>query len=123
MVGLLFAALGWWFWTKSDDCFCGGPEDVAKSFVTAVIDTPLQAYRTTTGSYPHTWPGLLALIRQPLGVVGWKGPYLVTKVIPLDPWDTAYHYRFPGVHNPGRYDCWSSGPDKIDGTADDIGNW
>ena len=32
-------------------------------------------------------------------------------------------YLFPGKHNPRSYDLWSKGPDKTDGTADDVGNW
>lgn len=27
------------------------------------------------------------------------------------------------IFNPGSYDIWSAGPDGIDGTEDDIGNW
>jgi hypothetical protein len=27
------------------------------------------------------------------------------------------------VKNKDRYDLWSKGPDKTDGTEDDIGNW
>jgi general secretion pathway protein G len=29
----------------------------------------------------------------------------------------------PGTHNPDSYDVWSLGPDGINGTQDDIGNW
>ena len=45
------------------------------------------------------------------------------KKIPLDPWNTEYSYRKPGSHNPSSYDVWSNGPDKEDGSDDDIGNW
>jgi len=41
----------------------------------------------------------------------------------LDPWNNAYHYVYPGVHNKGGYDLWSSGPDGVDGNDDDIKNW
>jgi hypothetical protein len=41
----------------------------------------------------------------------------------LDPWGTTYRYRSPGVHHPDAYDIWTAGPDKIDGTTDDEGNW
>ncbi len=103
--------------------FSGGQEQVAKLFVTQDVDTSLLAYRMATGSYPSTEQGLRALIAQPEGVSGWRGPYFKTNNVPVDPWQTEYHYRFPGVHNPQGYDCWSSGPDKTDGDADDIGNW
>ena len=40
-----------------------------------------------------------------------------------DPWGTAYQYEFPGRHNPKGFDVYSCGPDRLAGTADDIGNW
>ena len=42
---------------------------------------------------------------------------------PLDPWGEAYQYRSPGTHNKSGYDLFSKGPDKTEGTEDDIGNW
>ncbi len=101
----------------------GGQTDVAKSFVTSVIDTPLMAYRTTTGTFPTTEQGLKALIVAPEGVSGWRGPYLQQTEVPKDPWGTEYHYAYPGTHRSGSYDAWSAGPNKIDGDADDITNW
>jgi len=46
-----------------------------------------------------------------------------TKKIPQDPWNEDYGFRKPGTHNPSSYDIWSNGPDKEDGSSDDIGNW
>ena len=43
--------------------------------------------------------------------------------VPLDPWDNPYQYMSPGIHNPDGFDVWSFGPDGINGTQDDIGNW
>jgi len=103
--------------------FSGGQEQVARLFVTQDVDTPLLSYRMAVGTYPTTDQGLHALIAPPDGVSGWRGPYLKGNDVPQDPWKNPYHYRFPGVHNPQGYDCWSSGPDGQDGTADDIGNW
>ena len=40
----------------------------------------------------------------------------------LDPWGNPYQYRYPGTHNPDKYDVWSWGPDGHE-SADDIGNW
>jgi len=108
---------------KPSDFARSDSKSIAETFVNEVLETPLLSYRQNTGSFPPTWPGLLSLVRRPDGVTDWNGPYLITREIPLDPWGAAYHYRFPGIHNPTGYDCWSSGPDKIDGTADDIGNW
>lgn len=54
-----------------------------------------------------------------------KGGFLDDKVknIPQDPWSEDYSYRKPGSHNTSSYDLWSFGPDKEDGTDDDVGNW
>ena len=52
----------------------------------------------------------------------WTGPYL-EKRIPEDPWGNAYKFASPGTHNPKRFDVWSMGPDGVDGTEDDVGNW
>ena len=90
-----------------------------------LFETPLEMYRLDMGSYPATNLGLEALRVQPSDVGGvnrWNGPYL-SKDIPLDPWDHPYQYSLPGNHNPDTYDVWSFGPDGVDGTADDIGNW
>ncbi len=44
------------------------------------------------------------------------------RTIPSDPWGKPYFYRSPGED--GReYDIISSGPDKQEGTADDIVSW
>ncbi len=105
--------------------FSGGQEDVARIFVTSEIDTALLAYRTNTGNYPTNEQGLAALVAQPDGVSGWRGPYLTTNGVPKDPWGNPYQYAYPSVHNQatGKYDCWSAGPDGQNNTADDIGNW
>jgi general secretion pathway protein G len=101
--------------------------DVAKIFVTQTIKTPLTAYRIHMGDYPTTEEGLQALFTAPAGKADrWRGPYVdttTTKYPLLDPWGEPYQYRYPGSHNKGAYDIWSKGPDKTDGTDDDIGNW
>lgn len=87
--------------------------------------TPLQAYRIDIGSYPSTSQGLEALRQPPSDLSSptkWRGPYLETPV-PLDPWGNPYRYEYPGRYQADAPDIWSYGPDGIDGTDDDIGNW
>jgi general secretion pathway protein G len=104
--------------------FTGGQIDVARTFVKESIDTPLMSYRMATGSYPTTEQGLRALIVAPADVPNWRGPYLQTPDVPLDPWSRPYQYQYPGTHNgTQKYDVWSVGPDGQNGTDDDIGNW
>ena len=64
---------------------------------------------TSTGYIDYTYDG--------------QGNLIQDNKIPTDPWGEPYQYRYPGVKNKDRYDLWSKGPDKTDGTDDDIGNW
>lgn len=113
IIGLLVANL--------DKILGGSKEKIAKVFIEN-LDTPLMAYRLDIGDYPSTDEGLQALRTAPAGKEKrWKGPYL--KKLPNDPWnDNSYQYRYPGIKNPGSYDVWSFGPDKVE-SDDDIGNW
>ena len=104
--------------------FGGSQIDIAKLFVNQSMRTPLVTYRLQMGSYPSTEEGLQALITAPAGKTDrWRGPYVEGGKIPPDPWGEPYQYRCPGVHNKDGYDLWSKGPDRTDGTDDDIGNW
>ena len=85
------------------------------------ISVALDLFETDNGRYPTAEEGLAALRTQPQGVENWHGPYL--KQSPLDPWKHPYRYVIPGVHNPQDYDLFSLGPDGVEGTGDDIGNW
>jgi general secretion pathway protein G len=106
--------------------FSGSQEQIARLMVTQSLKTPLTTYRLQMGDYPTTEEGLQALFTAPPNKADrWRGPYVTdgTKYPLLDPWTEPYQYRYPGVKNKGGYDLWSKGPDKIDGTDDDIGNW
>ncbi|HXN35209.1 MAG TPA: type II secretion system major pseudopilin GspG [Opitutaceae bacterium] len=104
--------------------FGGSQRDVAKLMVNQSLKTPLLAYRLQMGDYPSTDEGLQALFVAPANKADrWRGPYADGKYPLLDPWQEPYQYRYPGTHNKGGYDVWSKGPDKADGTDDDIGNW
>jgi general secretion pathway protein G len=39
--------------------------------------------------------------------------------LPLDPWDNEYQYEL----REKKPVIWSFGPDGVDGTEDDVGNW
>jgi general secretion pathway protein G len=41
----------------------------------------------------------------------------------IDPWGRKIGYRNPGKRNAGGYDVFSLGPDGLENTEDDIGNW
>ncbi len=117
LVGLAITNLG--------GMFEGGRRDVASLFVNSSLTTPLNTYRIHMSDYPTTAEGLQALAVAPSTRADrWRGPYVTeNKWPPLDPWGEPYQYRSPGTHNKAGYDLWSKGPDKQDGTPDDIGNW
>ena len=98
--------------------------DATKAQVRA-FKTPLLHYRMDIGDFPSNSDGLQALRTLPSGLPSpskWRGPYLDTEV-PPDPWGNSYHYEYPGKYQTDLPDIWSYGPDQMDGTDDDIGNW
>jgi general secretion pathway protein G len=116
LVGLVVTNVGHIFDTSQTD--------VARLFVKQSMQAPLSIYKIHMGGYPTTAEGLQALLTAPAkNADRWRGPYLTDNKIPTDPWGEPYQYRFPGVKNKDGYDLWSKGPDKTDGTDDDIGNW
>jgi general secretion pathway protein G len=86
------------------------------------FEMAIDAFEVDCGRYPTTAEGLKALVQQPAGLTGWKGPYLKAG-LPMDSWGHPYFYVCPGRHNPQAYDLYSAGPDGKTDTADDIGNW
>lgn len=122
IIGLL-VGLG----VKNADKILGGSQvSIAGIFVNDTMKTSLVRYRIDMGDYPSTAEGLEALVTAPASKAErWKGPYLEAKggKLPEDPWAQPYQYRYPGTQNKGGYDLFSKGPDKTEGSEDDIGNW
>jgi general secretion pathway protein G len=92
----------------------------------ASFQEALELFRADCGRYPTTAENLDALRTRPPGAVGWRGPY-VTREIPLDPWGIPYRYVFNSARlaafNGNVYGVWSSGPDGVDRTLDDVCSW
>lgn len=112
--------------SNSDKIFGSSQEAVAKIFVRDSLRTSLVRYKIELGDYPSTAEGMNALLVAPANKgASWRGPYIDSpgNKAPLDPWGEPYQYRYPGTRNKGGYDLYSKGPDKADGTEDDIGNW
>ena len=110
--------------TNVEGIFGGAQVTTAKLFVNESIKLPLTSYRIHMGDYPSTADGLQALITAPGShAEQWHGPYLADGRLPVDPWGEPYGYRYPGTKNKNGYDVFSKGPDKTEGTKDDIGNW
>lgn len=84
----------------------------------------IKQYAMDVGSFPDQREGLAALVASPptISPDSWRGPYLEKRKLPVDPWRNEYNYRAPGEQMVD-FDIWSNGPDKKNGTEDDIGNW
>jgi len=91
----------------------------AKADIEGGISLALDLFEVDNGKYPARLEDLIAKTGD---AHNWKGPYL-KKGLPKDPWGSAYGYRMPGAHNSESYDLFSPGPDKQEGSADDIVNW
>ena len=95
----------------------GRSETTATRAQLDAFDKALQAYRVDTGRFPSTSQGLRALVVQPADEARWRGPYMQSD-IPVDPWGSAYQYRYPG--GSGRdYDLLSYGRDRAPGGSGD----
>lgn len=105
--------------------FGGAQAKIAKLFVATEMEVPLTSYRIDVGDYPTMDDGgMAALWTAPASKADrWHGPYAKGSKPPLDPWGRDYKYAYPGVHNKGGYDLWSTGPSGVDGGPDNIGNW
>lgn len=80
------------------------------------ISKALDMYRLRFGSYPSTSEGLQALVNPS------KGEPIMER-LPKDPWGEDYIYINPGIKNKNRPDVRSKGPDRLENTEDDVGNW
>lgn len=75
------------------------------------VQQAVEQYYLDNGTYPSTEQGLSVLAEE---------DYL-TKV-PKDPWKRDFSYSSPGTEgNP--YEISSGGPDRQEGTGDDINSW
>jgi general secretion pathway protein G len=83
----------------------------------SMIETALDSFEDDTGRLPTLAEGLDALMRAPVGIDHWRGPYL--KRLPGDPWGSPYLYR-PAQRGTGTGIVFSMGPDGRLGTFDDM---
>ncbi len=102
-----------------------GRVDEAKVETTKVqlkaLKDALEQYKLDNGTYPTTQQGLKALVEKPTTQPippRWR-QYL--DKLPKDAWDNDFIYISPGVNRP--YELKSVGPDRTEGTQDDISVW
>ena len=102
-----------------------GRVDEAKVETTKVqlkaLKDALEQYKLDNGNYPTTQQGLKALVEKPtIQPVPPRWRQYLDK-LPKDAWDNDFIYISPGVNKP--YELKSAGPDRTEGTQDDISVW
>lgn len=84
------------------------------------LTTTLESYKLLAGSYPSTSQGLDALVNKPSSSPQPKRWSQQIQSVPLDPWDNAYVYKYPGSKMKHTPEIISAGEDGQIGTDDDI---
>lgn len=93
----------------------GGAEITAAQAHIGTIKTAVIQYKTLN----RNLPGKLEDLVTPPGNARVKKQLLEETGI-TDPWGSKYQYRSPGRKTGQAYDIYSMGPDKKDGTQDDV---
>ena len=87
-----------------------------------MLGTALDTYKLDVGDYPEGLNLLIETTEEDMSK--WDGPYLKKRVIPKDPWNNEYVYKYPGEY--GEYDLSSYGKDGEEGGEGldrDINSW
>lgn len=95
----------------------------ARQTIVGTFGIALDLFEQDAGHYPTSDQGIEALLSGS-AINNWRGPYLKTTTLPLDPWNNPYHYQFPSQLTDAQtlYDLFSAGPDGNLGNNDDITN-
>jgi general secretion pathway protein G len=95
----------------------------AQQTIVGTFGVALDLFEQDVGLYPQTEEGLQVLI-QDNQTRNWRGPYLKSATLPLDPWGNPYQYTYPSQLTSSEYlyDIVSAGPDGVYGNDDDITN-
>jgi general secretion pathway protein G len=102
----------------------GNAQGVATASKIKSLETGLTSYKIGSGRYPTQAQGLDALVTRPTidpKPGHWSQVAKADGII--DAWGHKFIYRNPGKRNNGGYDVFSMGPDGLENTEDDIGNW
>lgn len=81
------------------------------------VSTALKSFEVDNGSYPKELTDLVESDDDN------KEAYLDGREVPKDAWGQEFNYKSPGDKNKKGFDLWSNGPDKEEGSEDDITNW
>ena len=82
------------------------------------LSAGLDLFKLDVGRYPTDDEGLRVLVEGGDSIMGWNGPYLRKKRLPLDPWNNDYVYAVPGQGYD--YDLFSLGANgEPEGSGED----
>jgi general secretion pathway protein G len=87
------------------------------------LATQLELFRTHVGRYPDELTELIDKPDDEEEAKKWAGPYITNPDSLKDPWGQELNYKQPGEVRTDGYDLSSNGPDKQEGTEDDITNY
>lgn len=90
------------------------------------IKTALNAFYITYDRFPTDEEGLAVLWDKTAMSEDDQGKWraFMDEPLPKDTWGSAWGYKAQGDKAPsGKFDLWSWGPDRQDGTEDDINVW
>lgn len=95
----------------------------ARQTIVGTFGIALDLFEQDTGRYPRGDEGLRALVNNPQ-ITNWRGPYLKSTNVPMDPWGNDYKYSYPSelTNSEFLYDIISAGPDGVFGNNDDVTN-
>lgn len=91
------------------------------------IEDALESFRLSFNRYPTDEEGVSVLwssanLENPEDEEKWST--FLTDAIPADQWGSEWGYRQMSEYgDETKYDLWSFGPDKEEGTEDDITSW
>jgi general secretion pathway protein G len=83
------------------------------------ISSALELYRKTTGDYPTTDQGLLALVTRPESLPEERDWQSIFTKVPTDPWKNEYRYRRLPDSSPRPFELRCVGPDGVADNEDD----
>ena len=83
------------------------------------ISHALDLYRKTTGDYPTTDQGLMALVTRPESLPEERDWQSIFTKVPTDPWKNEYRYRRLPDSSPRPFEIRCVGPDGVGGNEDD----
>lgn len=119
---ILWAVFGFFFLVVfvalfGSPCTSAKPQMVKADFHS--ISSALDLYRKTTGDYPTTDQGLMALVTRPETLPEERDWQSIATKVPTDPWKNEYRYRRLPDSSPRPFELRCVGPDGVEGNEDD----